>query len=100
LWVWNTPRQGYPGHPKNPRYKGLETTKTGVVATFQNSGSDPALVNAELFYEEQFWEKLGITDGTVSVNTFRGHVWRVVVDGVEVRRWTIDVDDGSQAFVI
>ena len=22
LWVWNTPRPGYSGNPRNPRYKG------------------------------------------------------------------------------
>ena len=73
---------------------------SGAQAIFKNSGKDPSLSTAELYFEEQFWGKLGHGDPAISVNTFSGHLWRVVVEGKEVRRWTIDKNEGSLAFVI
>ena len=99
LWVWNTPRDGFPGNPKNPRFTG-KSTQNGMIATFYNSGSDPSMNNAELFVDNMFWAKLGKGDDKVYVTTVKGHIWRVLVDGTEVKRWVIDTNEGTRTFVI
>jgi hypothetical protein len=105
LWVWNTPRQGYPGAPFKEKFrKEAEAGSTSspsvsfqqINAVFKNSGVEPTLNNAELFFEEQFWGKLGPDDPDLGVNTFEGHVWNVRVDGKVVKTWTIKEGDGKQ----
>jgi hypothetical protein len=73
---------------------------TGVTATFRNSGKNPDLENAELYFEDTFWAKLGSNGPPVSVNTFKSHLWRLMVDGTEVQRWTIDTDVGKKTFLV
>lgn len=83
MWVWNTPRDGYPGNPRNPNYKGeikAEEAHPGrVTATFKNSGTNPEWAEAKLYYTDQFWASLGLGDPPVSVNTYATHVWNVSV---------------------
>lgn len=68
---------------------------------FKNSGADPSLNNAELFFEEQFWGKLGPNDPDLGINTYRGHTWNVKVDGKVVKTFTIKEEDGEeQQFII
>jgi hypothetical protein len=106
LWVWNTPRQGYPGSPRNPNMKKKQGDTveaggvTGVTATFRNSGKNPDLKNAELFFEDTFWARLGSDGPPVSVNTYRGHLWKLMVDGTEIQRWTIETDVGKKTFLV
>lgn len=90
--MWNTPRDGFPGNPRNPKFADDEVDESGFVkktAIFANTGTNPAYEKAELYYEDQFWSKLGHGDGEVSVNTYDGHVWNVKVDGKVVKTWTI-----------
>ena len=107
LWVWNTPRQGYPGAPmnekllkkkeqeKNKQQSSPSNTWTKIDASFRNMGKDPALNNAELYFEDQFWGKLGKDDPSLHAQTYRGHVWNVKVDGKVVKTWTIEEKDGE-----
>jgi hypothetical protein len=81
--VWNTPRDGYSGNPKNPNYKGekkkeeVEEYPGKVVATFRNAGTDPSFSDAKLYYTDQLWGSLGHGDVAISVNTYATHVWNV-----------------------
>lgn len=101
LWVWSTPRAGYPGNPKNPNYnaakKEEEVPKGRVVATFRNKGDDSSFREAKLFFHDgqkaSLWGNLGHGDPSLSVNTYESHVWKIMVDGEERRSWTIGSDD-------
>lgn len=109
LWVWNTPRQGYPGAPMNEKLKEKKENAASspsnefvkIDAGFTNRGNDPAMANAQLFYEDQFWGKLGHGDPSLHANTYRGHRWNIKVDGKTVKTWIIKEEDGeSQNFSI
>lgn len=112
LWAWNTPRQGYAGSPIKEKFrteKKEETSHTSAPAVdfkeihgkFRNSGANPTMDNAELFFEDQFWGKMGPDDTELAVNTYQGHVWNVKVDGKVVKTWTIKEEDGeNQDFII
>jgi len=99
LWVWNTPREGYTGAPKN---EGAPKPKNPVqrLAKFKNSGNDASMNNAELYYDEaMFWGKLEPNEPSLNANTFEGHRWTVKVDGKVVKNWVIG-KDLEQVFVI
>ena len=61
---------------KPPKRKGPQQLQ----ASFRNSGRDPALKDADLYYDEGLhWGKLGHGDPALNVNTFEGkHKPRVV----------------------
>ncbi|KAL3940309.1 MAG: hypothetical protein SGBAC_005136 [Bacillariaceae sp.] len=110
LWVWNTPRQGFSGAPIKEKFKqenGGNTVASPTVdfqrirASFKNSGQDEQMTNAKLHYQDQFWGDLGPTDPAVSVNTYEGHQWNVLVDGKIVKTWDISEKRGvEQTFTI
>lgn len=81
MWVWNTPRDGYPGNPRNPNYKGEKNAEDDhpgrVTGTFLNSGTDPEFTDAKLYYLDQYWGPFGHGDKSISVNTYVSHVWNV-----------------------
>lgn len=59
------------------------------------------MTNAELYFGDQFWAKLGPNDPMTRVNTYETHVWNVLVDGKVVKSWTILERDGAnQEFLI
>jgi hypothetical protein len=63
-------------------------------ATFENTGKDPALKEAELWFDEaMFWGKLGHGDKPLKANTYAGHRWNLRVDGEIVKQWAIGEDD-------
>lgn len=92
----NTIRDGFDGNPINPRWKPKagEAKESGGAwekkqAVFRNSGKDPQLEKAVLYFnEDTFWSKLGSGD-TSSVNTFEGHEWTLKVDDKIMRKWKI-----------
>jgi hypothetical protein len=69
---------------------------TKITATFKNSGSDPTMAGAELYYEDQFWGKLGRDEPALRANTFQGHVWNVKVGGNIVKTWKVQDKDGEE----
>lgn len=103
LWVWNTPRTGFTGAPIKKKFAAenggstvvKDHSETKVSGKFMNSGKDSSMDNAELFYEDTFWGKLGKGDPSLSVNTFEGHVWNVKVGGKIVKTWIIRAKDGA-----
>lgn len=108
LWVWNTPRQGYPGAPIKEKFRNAQGATSSapsanykrIVATFQNSGQDPQMKNAQLYFEDQFWANLGLKDEP-RVNTFRDHTWNIRVDGKVVKTFVVKEEDGvEQTFII
>lgn len=101
LWVWSTPRPGYPGSPKKGQDDSSTTadvvtaTSPGrILATFRNQGSDPTLNEAQLYYfdgrSDSLWGELSPNDPPISVNTFKGHVWRVKVGDTVRHTWKIE----------
>lgn len=97
LWVWNAPRGGYPGAPKNEhvvkqnRAKGKqeEDYPGKKNAKFTNQGIDKRFKNAQLYFQDTFWGKLGFGDPPLSVNTYEGHQWNVMVDGEKLMQFVI-----------
>lgn len=107
--MWSTPRDGYPGNPKNSKYKSKEDKDDvpvgRVTATFRNDGNDPALANAKLYFQNgselSFWGDLGHGSTPLNVYTYTGHVWKLMVDGEDKRTWTIESEHPStQDYVI
>ena len=107
LWVWNGPRTGYEGAPKNMdvieanRKKGINPPPgpAQLHATFINDGVNPFFENAELYFQETFWGKFGFGDPALGVNTYEGHEWNVYVDGKPVKQWIIN-SEPKQVFKV
>lgn len=106
LWVWNTPRADFPGAPmredliaqgvKPPENAGGQQLK----ATFINTGNDPSMRDAVLYYDEaQFWGKMGHDDPPLRANTFEGHRWNVRVNDQIVKSWVIGPEE-KQEFTV
>jgi hypothetical protein len=66
-----------------------------MVAYFTNSGKDPTMKDAELYFEEKLWGKLGFGSETLGANTYKGHQWNIKVDGKVVKSWSIKEEDGE-----
>lgn len=101
LWVWNTPREDFPGAPMKEGAKIAETARTHpkLLASFKNSGREESMKTAELWYDEaMYWGKLG-PNQSLSSNTFEGHRWNVRVNGKVVKSWVIG-SDAKQYFEI
>lgn len=77
LWVWNTPRKNFPGAPVRSDIDPSQLSDDGpemLFATFANSGNNPAMANAVLYYDEaQRWGPLGFNDPPLRANTYEGH---------------------------
>lgn len=69
------------------------------VATFQNTGTDPTMAAAELYYESTRWGPLGHGDPAVSVGSFPGHRWFIVANGTYAKLFTIG-EEAQQTFTI
>jgi hypothetical protein len=72
------------------------STFTQIRGQFSNTGTDPTMAEAQLFYQDQFWGKLGPSDPVLSANTYEGHVWNIMVDGRVVKTWRIAEKDGKE----
>lgn len=103
LWVFSTPREGYPGAPFKEGYEPPEGDSSGdkIMATFRNSGKDSRFDDAEVYYDESgFFGKLGPKDPAVSVNTFETHVWNIKANGETLATFVIDSSEETQEFVV
>lgn len=98
LWVWNAVRGGYEGSPVNQDVVDRNAKARGgppppgpqqLQATFTNTGHDPAFRKADLYFQETFWGPFGQGDPPLSVNTYEGHEWNVMVDGKVQSRFVI-----------
>lgn len=71
--------------------------KGRVTATFRNSGDDPSLAEAKLYFfdgsKDSLWGTMGHGDPDLSVYTYKGHVWKLMVDGEAMKTWTIESED-------
>ena len=83
------------GEKKAGRSHSPSTNFKQLVAQFTNTGTDPKMRNAELYFQDKFWGKLGFGDATLGANTYAGHQWNVKVDGKTVKSWTITEKDGT-----
>eukprot|EP00978_Attheya_sp_CCMP212_P005742 scaffold12860_cov54-Attheya_sp.AAC.3 len=108
LWVWNAPRGGFPGSPVNEevvaqnREKNVAADPTGpqqLHATFSNTGIDPAFATASLNFQDTFWGNLGNDDPPLSVNTYEGHKWNIMVDG-KVKRTVVINTEPNQSYEV
>lgn len=72
---------------------------TQKVIVFQNTGQDPAMAKAELYYESTRWGPLGHGDNPVTVGSFPGHRWFIVANGVYSKLFTVG-QDAQQTFTI
>mmetsp|Transcript_45591 Transcript_45591/g.55332 ORF Transcript_45591/g.55332 Transcript_45591/m.55332 type:complete len:666 (+) Transcript_45591:50-2047(+) len=95
LWVWNGPRGGYPGAPRNRKLsqeqkqtKQKEEQINQLQASFLNTGDDPEFANAELYFQDTRWGAM-IPGQPLRVNTYTGHRWYVRVDGKVKVEWVI-----------
>lgn len=103
LWVWNTPRDGFPGHPINPNYDESSVPTPmykQIRAKFQNSGT--RYPKADLYHgDEYLWSTLNVGDPPVHAKTYESHQWDVRVNGTVVQSWTISETHGErQTFLI
>ena len=107
LWVWNAPRNGFPGSPVNQdvvdrnRAAGKQSAHEiqQKQASFTNTQSDESMKNAVLFFQDTRWGELGFGDPPLNVNTYKGHEWNVKVDDEIVRKFVID-DRPKQLYTI
>merc|ERR1711862_1029919 len=102
LWVWNGPRNTYPGEPKKNKKKNYKQQQRqrqrqrqqkplhpkSKKVQFKNINNNPKYKNAELYYKDQFWSTFGYNT-IQNVNTFIGHEWNVRVNGNIVLEWII-----------
>ena len=66
---------------------------------FTNTGKDPRLDNAELFYQNKFWTKIWKGGEPVSVNTYEGHVWNIrTAEGEVIQSFEISAKGGTKQF--
>merc|ERR1712029_668945 len=97
LWVWNAPRNGFPGSPKNQHVVERNRRKPSQnnhqkKASFVNSQKFEDLKDAKLYFQDTFWGDLGFGDPALNVNTYEGHRWNVKVGEKTVRRFDIGKD--------
>ena len=97
MWVWNAPRGGFPGSPKNvevvERNRAAGKSPENDLqkkASFSNSQKDETMRNAKLYFQDTFWGNLGFGDPPLNVNTYEGHQWNVKVDEKTVKTFVID----------
>ena len=98
LWTWSAIRPEYPGGPQKRALTAAEQAAQKqqqepepVLATFTNSGQDPRFdEHTKVYYgQETFFGNLAPTDPAVRVNTYPGHVWRIVSGDVLLKEFEI-----------
>lgn len=68
-----------------------------LTATFRNTGTNPQLQKAELYYETTRWGNIGHGDPPISVGTFTGHRWFIKVGETAMKELVIG-EDAVQEF--
>lgn len=101
-WVWNGPRGGFEGSPKNKKFKGSEEDNNPkqLSGHFKNTGTDPRFNNAKLYFQETEWGDFS-SGKDLRVNTYEGHEWNVMdSDGTLLQRWIIKSKPSHQEFKV
>lgn len=101
-WVWNGPRGGFQGSPKNKRFEGTqaEATDGQLKGFFRNTGNDPKFKNAKLFFQETEWGDFS-SGKSHDVNTYHGHEWNVRdSNGNILKKWTVAQKPAKQDFIV
>ena len=100
LWVWNAPRGGFPGSPKNAHVveKNRKAGRTPnednqKKASFANTNTDDQMKDAKLYFQDTFWADLGWGKPVSNVNTFEGHQWNVKVGEKTVKTFIITKEE-------
>jgi 2OG-Fe(II) oxygenase superfamily len=103
LWVWSAPRHEFEYAPRKRPEEDRRVPRpvhTQLLAEFRNTGGDPSLNEAELYYnEDTHFGKLGPNDPPIAVNTYEGHVWHIKVNG-EIQRTFVIEDKPRQVFKV
>jgi prolyl 4-hydroxylase len=94
LWVWSAPRHEWPYAPRireeTEEEKKKRSNPNALQATFRNTGKDPKLNEAKLWYEDQmFFGDLGPNDKPITVNTYVSHKWNIRVGDEVVKSYDI-----------
>jgi len=97
LWVWNGPRGGFIGSPKNKGREEKPDATQGyaqIKAVFRNTGKDPKFAQAKLYFQETYWGEFSHEDPPLNVNTFEGHEWNIkrISDGKLLKQIIIPGD--------
>jgi hypothetical protein len=101
LWVWSAPRPEYPGAPRLRPNEPVKANPTEKLVVFTNTGKDPRLDKAELFWDKTTsFGKFGPNDPPIRVNTFPGHKWHVMVDGESLYEFVISTGAKQEAFQV
>jgi hypothetical protein len=77
LWVWNGPRGGFIGSPKNKGKEEVVDDQGQIHSSFINTGKDPLFKEAQLYFQETYWGEMSHGDPPLNVNTFAGHEWNI-----------------------
>lgn len=102
--MWNAPRPEFYGapllRPVEPKTKN-PSEKLEKLAVFTNTGNDARFDNAELFWDVKVsFGNFGPNDPPIRVNTFPGHRWHVMVDGVSLHEFVISQDAKQDDFQV
>ena len=101
-------RAGFPGAPVHQdrvdanRKSGNSPSVSAPpkkLAKFANERGDPAFLDAELYYEDEYWGRLGDGDSPHMVNTYEGQVWNVKVNGETKKTWVIGKEE-KQTYIL
>lgn len=96
LWAWNAPRADFAHAPFKPGREPHKETWVQVRATFVNTGRDPRLHDAELYYgEDTFFGALG-PGLKVRVNTYKTHVWNIISKSTKQVLETVTIEDDKE----
>ncbi len=86
----------------NKNFKGTpeEMNPGQLSGVFKNSGKDPVYKNAQLYFQETFWDDFS-AGKTLNVNTYHGHEWNVKdKDGTQLKRWIVKKGPKRQVFSV
>ena len=100
--MWNGPRGGFEGAPKNKGKEEKQEDNGQIHATFINSKKDPVFAEAKLYFQDTFWGDFSHGDPPMSVNTFAGHEWNIKrsSDGALLKQIVIKADKKTQRYVV
>ena len=101
--MWNGPRGGFPGSPKNKGKEKVGAEVPGQIkAQFINTGKDPVFAKAQLYFEDTFWGEFSHGDPMLNINTFAGHKWNIkrIPDGKVLKTIVVQGGESTVRYLI